>query len=402
MEKVLSHIAETHNKGYNCKILLGGDFNVPEIDWEIPVVKPGCHHKAMCDRLIEITSEHHLEQLQREPTRLDNILDLLFTNKPALVKEVSIMPGLSDHSTVLVDTYLNIKPNIKLPRKINQWSRANWDKMREETRVFREQYFNTTPTQSVDQKSESLTQFLSTLVSKHVPQKVSSSRRNIPWMTPPLHRMCRKKQRLYNKENDTRPFWRYVKSQHQENCGVAPLKSDGQLHPDGGKKAEILNKQFTSVFTSDEEDVNSETTLEGPSIAPIDQIIVSEASVAKMLHNLDTKKACGPHYLPCRLLKELAEELSSIYADIFQCSLDSGELPRVWKTANVALIYKKCPVSEAVNYRPVSLTCIPCKLLEHILCSHIRAHLDRHKALTPLNHGFRSKHSCETQLLLTI
>ena len=59
-------------------------------------------------------------------------------------------------------------------------------------------------------------------------------------------------------------------------------------------------------------------------------------------------------------------------------------------------------MSEAVNYRPVSLTCIPCKLLEHILCSHIRAHLDRHKALTPLNHGFRSKHSCETQFLLTI
>ena len=166
---------------------------IPEIDWEIPVVKPGCHHKAMCDRLIEITSEHQLEQIQREPTRLANILDLLFTNKPVLVKEVLIMPGLSDHSTVLVDTYLNIKPNIKLPRKISQWSRANWDKMREETRVFREQYFNTTPTQSVDQKSESLTQFLGTLVSKHVPQKVSSSRKNIPWMRRPLHRMCRKK-----------------------------------------------------------------------------------------------------------------------------------------------------------------------------------------------------------------
>ena len=84
---------------------------------------------------------------------------------------------------------------------------------------------------------------------------------------------------------------------------MAPLKSDGQLHPDGGKKAEILNKHFTSVFTSDEEDVNSETTLEGPSIAPIDQIIVSEAGVAKMLRNLDTKKACGPDYLPCCLLK---------------------------------------------------------------------------------------------------
>ena len=95
----------------------------------------------MCDRRIEITSEHHPEQIQRESTRLDNIMDLLFTNKPELVKEVSIMPGLSDHSTLLVDTYLNIKRNIKLPRKINQWPRANWEKTREETRVFREQYF---------------------------------------------------------------------------------------------------------------------------------------------------------------------------------------------------------------------------------------------------------------------
>ena len=54
------------------------------------------------------------------------------------------------------------------------------------------------------------------------------------------------------------------------------------------------------------------------------------------------------------------------------------------------------------NYRPVSLTCVSCKLFEHILCRHIRNHLDRHGILTPLNHGFRTKHSCETQLLLTL
>ena len=39
--------------------------------------------------------------------------------------------------------------------------------------------------------------------------------------------------------------------------------------------------------------------------------------------------------------------------------------------------------------------------MEHIVSSHIRAHLDKHGALTPLNHGFRSRHSCESQLLLT-
>jgi len=117
-----------------------------------------------------------------------------------------------------------------------------------------------------------------------------------------------------------------------------------------------------------------------------------------MLRNLNVKKACGPDYL----LKKLAEELAPIYTDIFQCSLDSGELPSVWKTANVVPVYKKGPVSEAENYHTISLTCIPCKLLEHILCSHIRSHLDYYSVLTPLNHGFRSKHSSDTQLLLTV
>ena len=52
------------------------------------------------------------------------------------------------------------------------------------------------------------------------------------------------------------------------------------------------------------------------------------------------------------------------------------------------------------NYRPVSLTCVSCKILEHIIVRHFRTHLERHGILTPFNHGFRSKFSCE--LLLTL
>ena len=59
-------------------------------------------------------------------------------------------------------------------------------------------------------------------------------------------------------------------------------------------------------------------------------------------------------------------------------------------------------VISPLNYRPVSLTCVPCKILEHIICKHIRLHLEKHGILTPLNHGFRSKFSCETQLLVTL
>ena len=57
---------------------------------------------------------------------------------------------------------------------------------------------------------------------------------------------------------------------------------------------------------------------------------------------------------------------------------------------------------KAVNYCPVSLTCITCKLSGHIICTHILTHLDDHKTLTDLQHGFRSGRSCETQLVTTI
>ena len=54
-----------------------------------------------------------------------------------------------------------------------------------------------------------------------------------------------------------------------------------------------------------------------------------------------------------------------------------------------------------MNYRPVSLTCFTCKLFEHIICKHILVHLEVHKILTDLQCGFRSRRSCETQLVTT-
>ena len=55
----------------------------------------------------------------------------------------------------------------------------------------------------------------------------------------------------------------------------------------------------------------------------------------------------------------------------------------------------------AENYQPVSLTSMSCKLLDHIICKHLLDHLEKNNILTNLNHGFRSKYSCETQLLIT-
>ena len=66
---------------------------------------------------------------------------------------------------------------------------------------------------------------------------------------------------------------------------------------------------------------------------------------------------------------------------------------------HVTPVYKKGPKSKAENYHPISLTCICCKVLEHIINSNIMSHLDKNKILFQNQHGFRSRVSCETQLI---
>ena len=65
-------------------------------------------------------------------------------------------------------------------------------------------------------------------------------------------------------------------------------------------------------------------------------------------------------------------------------------------------VFKKGDKSLAANYRPIFLTCILCKVLEHSLASKIVKHLDGQGILYDLQHGFREKRSCETQLIMLI
>ena len=101
------------------------------------------------------------------------------------------------------------------------------------------------------------------------------------------------------------------------------------------------------------------------------------------------------------MLQSLANELAPVLRFIFEQSLLTGDLLVDWTRANVAPIFKKGSKLQAVNYRPVAFTCITCKLFEHIICRHVLDHLEQHKILTDLQHGFRSGRSCETQLITT-
>jgi hypothetical protein len=99
------------------------------------------------------------------------------------------------------------------------------------------------------------------------------------------------------------------------------------------------------------------------------------------------------------LLKELSSEIAPLLQLVYQKSLDTSCVPEDWRKANVTPIYKKGPKYLAENYRPVSLTSVCCKIMEHVLASNIMRHGEDNGILYQLQHGFRRNRSCETQLI---
>ena len=97
-----------------------------------------------------------------------------------------------------------------------------------------------------------------------------------------------------------------------------------------------------------------------------------------------------------------ADEISPVLTKIFQMSLDTGEVPADWRKANIMPLFKKGDKHQASNYRPVSLTSVTCKVLEHIIHSNVINHFLHQDILCDNQHGFRSKRSCETQLITTL
>ncbi len=127
-----------------------------------------------------------------------------------------------------------------------------------------------------------------------------------------------------------------------------------------------------------------------------ERLQITEPGVLKMLERLNPHKAMVPDEVGYRVLKELLSTIAPILTVIYHQSYNTGELPEDWRKANVVAVYKKERKCELSNYRPISPTCVCCKILEHIVASSVMYHARDHNILYKLQHGFQDQHSCET------
>ena len=176
---------------------------------------------------------------------------------------------------------------------------------------------------------------------------------------------------------------------------MAPLKKDGLSFCDRQNQANIMGNQISSVYTK--EDTTDLQDL-GPSntqrALPLN---VDAKGIQKLLQDLKPHKATGPDSIPAA-----ADELAPGLAHLFQISIDNLKIPPGLKDGSCHPSIKKGNRSEPGNYRPISLTSIACKILEHVIHSCIINHFERRNILTECQRGFRKRRSCETQLITTV
>lgn len=377
------------------------------------------------------------------PTRKQNTLDLMFMSHPNYKVRCKPLPPIglkSDHDIVLLDTA--IQPvRTRLPRrKIFLWKKCDVEGIKNHLSCFATKFMQES-TQSVEDMWNCFKSAISAAVDKYVPSKMSSTRQTHPWVNTKLRRLMRRKQRAHwrarktgkqkdwkryktlqketqsttrsaeknflqdvisgNLKQDPKRFFTYVKSRKQDYVGVSSLlDGNGFLQSDTTARADILNDQFRSVYTK--EDMNTMPD-KGPSPHPsMPRITFRTPGISKLLHKLNPFKAAGPDSIPTHILKIASDQIAPVLTKIFQQSYDSGILPNDWKDANIVPIFKKGDKQLPSNYRPVSLTSITCKVMEHIVHSNIMEHFDKNNILCDEQHGFRKKRSCESQLVTTI
>ena len=107
----------------------------------------------------------------------------------------------------------------------------------------------------------------------------------------------------------------------------------------------------------------------------------------------------GPDEIHPRVLRELAEVIAEPLSIICQCSLLTGEVPEDWRLASVTPIYKKGCKEDPGNYRPVSLTSVPGKIMERIVLREITQQVQDIQGIRPSQHGFTKGRSCLTNLI---
>nr|VZH90273.1 unnamed protein product [Spirometra erinaceieuropaei] len=152
------------------------------------------------------------------------------------------------------------------------------------------------------------------------------------------------------------------------------------------------NQQFKMDRDSRELQMRQDT-------AVIETTAFSVEEVRRVLIQIKPDKSPGSDGIPGLILRELSAELSKPLSTLFALSMGTGRLPSRLKTVNLGRLHKGGGRMAASSFRPISLTCLPCRMMEALVKSVIQQFCEENSILQDFQHGFRRGRSCLSNLL---
>ena len=421
-------------------VLVLGDFNMPEINWELWTTSKSENHISY--KFLECLRDNFWEQTVVSPTRWvndqpGNVLDLCVTNNSDIIKNIEITTrlGSSDHLSIEIElTFPRIGPH-SYTEKRNYYkgdyvdaniklSDINWSSMLDMDLEASWQFF-----------SEHVNHIVNETIPIH--KEINPKKPKPPWMDKYCLKLVEEKYKAWKKysysrnrehyldycrirnrvtrsvryakrkfergislevKENPKSFWKYVRSKTKTRTGISDLKNDkGEWITNDKDKATELNEFFSSVFTKEEDDELPDFSSKTDS--SISDIVVTETKVKSLLKALNVSKSTGPDNFHPRFLKETADNISYPIMILFNKSLSEGILPSDWKLANVTSIFKSGDKTKSSNYRPISITSILCRMLESIIKNAVMEHCKDNNIFTDAQFGFRERRGCILQLL---
>ena len=422
----------------NKKVLLMGDFNCREVNWEEMDVRE--NGSSWGEDLLQLVMANTMVQWIKMDTRFrgdeESQLDLVFTKRPE--EEPSIIcqspMGKSDH--VVMEVNLQNE-------KVEEWkeehrngrlnhAKANFTELKRFYGSF--EWKKLLEGKQVQDKYEVFLNKYKEGVQKYVPrykakkgsqnwynakcvkakkdkdaawremmrQRDRKSREEYQRARNEYVRVRREEERNFEKDivekckDEPKLFYRYINGKLKHKDNINKLKSGGRIYETAKEMSEIMNKSFKSVFTAETDFV---APAEMEIMEGLDDIKVEKEEIKRLLEKLDGRKAMGPDEVSGWILRECKDQLVDPIWDIVKSSLQEGRVPREWKRANIVPIFKGGSKMEPLNYRPVSLTSVIGKLCEMIIKDRWVQYLEDKEIITDRQFGFRKGRSCITNLL---
>ena len=432
-------------------VLIGGDFNQPQIDWINGISPASTEHPASI--FLEFIRDSFLHQHVTSPTHYratqkPTLIDLILSSEEGMVKNVTheAPVGKSHHQVIHFD-FLCYALYENKSGTIYNYKKADYVKMRKYiedlnlNEQIKEMYTEDTWNIISSSILESVDLCVPKIHLKSEKNTCSRDNRKPKWWNEKAKNKIARKRETYNKwlktqdDNDydlyararnqaksecrrsdinyqkmiakeakTKPklFFSFTQSKLKVREGISDLiDNEGNKISSNEGKADILNEFFCSVFTQERLDDIPMCENRNPEIS-LNSVFFTKEEVKKKLKGLDASKSGGPDEINAGILKELSDVIAEPIASLFNKSMKEGKLPGQWKEANVTPLFKKGDKTKTNNYRPVSLTCILCKVMEAIIRDKMMTYFEEHNYLSEFQHGFVPHRSCTTNLLATL